>query len=68
MCISGFPTLPRNRTEHNFIENKLKPHAGGVRGLGFCPDPKYFIVNCEQNIVKYAEKMGENIVKNAISI
>ena len=24
--------------------------------LGFCPDPKHFIVNCEQNIVKYAEK------------
>ena len=24
--------------------------------LGLCPDPKHFIVNCEQNIVKFAEK------------
>ena len=24
--------------------------------LGFCPDPKHFIVNCGQNIVKFAEK------------
>ena len=24
--------------------------------LGFCPDPKHFIVNCEQNVVKFAEK------------
>ena len=22
--------------------------------LGFCPDPKHFIVNCEQNVVKFA--------------
>ena len=27
--------------------------------LGFCPDPKHFIVNCEQNVVKFAEKWGE---------
>ena len=26
--------------------------------LGFCPDPKYFIVNCEQN-VKFAGKRGK---------
>ena len=25
---------------------------------GFCPHPKHFIVNCEQNIVKYAGKCG----------
>ena len=25
---------------------------------GFCPDPKHFIVNCERNIDKYAEKNG----------
>ena len=24
--------------------------------LGFCPDPKHFIVNCEQNVVKFAGK------------
>ena len=24
--------------------------------LGFCPDPKHFIVKCEQNIGKYAGK------------
>ena len=36
--------------------------------LGFCPDPKNFIVNCEQNVVKFAGKMGENVLKNAISI
>ena len=24
--------------------------------LGFCPDPKHFILNCEQNVVKFAEK------------
>ena len=27
--------------------------------LGFCPDPKHFIVNCEQNVVKSAEKWGK---------
>ena len=27
--------------------------------LGFFPDPEHFIVNCEQNIVKYAEKLGK---------
>ena len=27
--------------------------------LGFCPDPKHFIVNCEQNVVKFAEKWGK---------
>ena len=26
-----------------------------------CPDPKHFIVNFEENIVKYAEKCSENI-------
>ena len=36
--------------------------------LGFCPDPKHFIVNCEQNVVNFAEKMGENVLKNAISV
>ena len=24
--------------------------------LGFCPDPKHFIVNCQQIVVKFAEK------------
>ena len=24
--------------------------------LGFCPDPKHFIVNYEQSVVKFAEK------------
>ena len=24
--------------------------------IGFCPDPKHFIVNCEQNVVKFAGK------------
>ena len=27
--------------------------------LGFCPNPKHFIVNCEQNVVKSAEKWGK---------
>ena len=27
--------------------------------LSFCPDPKHFIVNCEQNVVKFAEKWGK---------
>ena len=27
--------------------------------LGFCPDPKHFIVSFEENIVKYADKWGE---------
>ena len=26
--------------------------------IGFCPDPKHFIVNFEQNSVKYADKWG----------
>ena len=35
--------------------------------LGFCHDAKHFIVNFEENIVKYAEN-GENKVKNVIFI
>ena len=31
--------------------------------LGFCPDPKHFIVNCEQNVVKFAGKWGKYIEK-----
>ena len=27
--------------------------------LGFCPDPKHFIVNFEQNVVKFAGKWGK---------
>ena len=27
--------------------------------LGFCSDPKYFIVNCEQNVVKFVGKCIE---------
>ena len=27
--------------------------------LGFCPDPKQFIVNCEQNVVICAGKLGK---------
>ena len=27
--------------------------------LGFCHDPKHFIVNCEQNVVKSANKWGK---------
>ena len=37
----------------------------------FLPDPKDFIVNSEENIVKYAEKGGGgggDVVKKAISI
>ena len=30
---------------------------------GFCFDPKYFIVNFEENIVNYAEKWGEMLWK-----
>ena len=26
---------------------------------GFGPDPKHFIVNCEQNVVKFAGKWGK---------
>ena len=29
------------------------------RYLGFCPDPKHFIVNYEQNVVKFARKWGK---------
>ena len=34
----------------------------------FLPNPKHFILSCKKNIVKYAKKKGENVVKNAISI
>ena len=27
--------------------------------LGFCPDPKHFIVNWEQNVIKFAGKWGK---------
>ena len=27
--------------------------------LGFCPDPKHFIANCEQNVFKFAGKWGK---------
>ena len=34
--------------------------------LDFFPDPKHFIVNFEQNIVRYAEKWrGGDVVINA---
>ena len=32
--------------------------------LGFCPDPKHFIVNCEQNVDKSAGKWGNCIEKS----
>ena len=31
--------------------------------LGFSPDPKHFIVDCEQIVVKFAEKWGKCIEK-----
>ena len=31
--------------------------------LGFCSDPKYFIVNCKQNVVKSAGKWGKKYWK-----
>ena len=31
--------------------------------LGFCTDPKHFIVNCEENVVKLLEKGGKCIAK-----
>ena len=31
--------------------------------LGFYSDPKHFIVNCEQNVVKFAEKWGKMYCK-----
>ena len=31
--------------------------------LGFCPNPKHFIVNCEQNVVKFPGKWGKCIEK-----
>ena len=38
--------------------------------LGFCLNPKHFIVNCEQNAVKFAEKNGGKYIEkiNANSI
>ena len=36
--------------------------------LGFCHDPKPFIVNVEENIVKYAEKWGKSSEKCNIYI
>ena len=30
--------------------------------LGFCPNPKHFIVNCEQNVVKFVGKCIENVI------
>ena len=39
--------------------------------LGFCPDPKHFIVNCEQNGVKFAGKWGKiywTKVKHVLSL
>ena len=27
--------------------------------LGFCPDPKHFVVKCEQNVVDFAGKWGK---------
>ena len=36
---------------------------GSQPHIGFCPNPKHFIVNCEQNVVKFAEKWGEKYWK-----
>ena len=30
-----------------------------ISGFPVCPNPKHFIVNCEQNVVKYAETWGK---------
>ena len=35
--------------------------------LGFCPNPKHFIENCEQSVVKSAGKWGK-CIKNGISV
>ena len=36
--------------------------------LGFCPDPKHFIVNCEQNVVKFAGNEQKCIEKCSFNI
>ena len=35
--------------------------------VGFCHDPKHFIVNCEK-MCQICGKMGGNVLENAISI
>ena len=40
----------------NLGQNKIKDGTGFTNlNLGFCPNLKHFIVNFEENIVKYAE-------------
>ena len=51
------------KTKENPCVFQLSSHC-----QGFCCDPKHFIVKFEEHIVKCAEKMGANIVKNAICI
>ena len=48
------------------FQNSLRPKKKNIcvfqvsrPYLGFCPDPKHSIVNCEQNVVKFAEKCIE---------
>ena len=58
-----FSTLP-------IIKCRLSQNVSGFPTLPrFFSDPKHFIVNCEQNIVKYAEKWGGGggVVINALS-
>ena len=54
----GSPILPHFRPKKIICVFQVsRPY------LGFCPDPKHFIVNCEQNIVKYARKCAKMLKK-----
>ena len=57
----GMVTGPK-KCKYDFVFQVSRPY------LEFCPDPKHFIVNCEQNVVRFAGKWGKNVLKNAISI
>ena len=69
--ISGTPCPPPQHWAQHFFgwwgQKNICMFQVSLPYLGFCPDPKHFIVNCEQS-VKFAKKIGENVSKNAISI
>ena len=51
--IVNFIRTKKNKKKNVCVFQVSRPY------IGFCPDPKPFIVKCEQHIVKYAGKCRE---------
>ena len=52
-CWGSYEFVIRQKKRNICVFQVSRPY------LGFCPDPKHFIVNWEQNVVKFAGKWGK---------